>query len=889
MRIRLTPYRDAAMKAFLIALACALCVPAVAVAEDSAPTARAAADSAESGFVRRVYTDEAGEHRYSVYLPRDYSPAEQWPVILYLHGAGVSGARGDWETAHGLGAVIKARGYPAIVVMPQCDPGDAPLLERWSGNSPDGRRALRILQEVEESYSIDPQRRILAGWSMGGYGAWSLAAASPEKWSAVVAVSGGGDPELASQLTNVPIWAIHGVKDRAVLPEQSQSMANAVNAAGGRAECTILPGVAHDAWKYAFASRAVIDWMLDPADHSPDVERLLAEAQALRDSGAAAELAGEFRPALIMPRAVSIRLENEALRTIGYGLPAEIDAEHLSGAIEDQHFTFTAAGETFEITQADLSYAAHLQQVLIAAQGDGTVRVQIGLRPLTLRIGETRIFGTQHQATAGPVVVRLGHRRPVWINLTLEPAIVDHELRLVLRDAEFRIPDDNWHVSRPEEVTVAGADISPELVKTAIVGGLYLRRAEVEECVARVLPALVESAEEQLHPLAVDRVMDTVWPLPVFQPRLRLQFEELQVDANGISVVAGLEAAALTIAEAPAEPRVLPALGPAVADVPRARSLEVSFAPGILEALSTMVVEAHVARIDVRDMPDQEFAALGDRTELARIFPELEQMGRDVEFRTELDVAAPFAVSRDDDDNITPVQFTASGAGDGGVAADTGAILALPTLARDRSRICVRFHLPRVLVNVEMRAAAAAGWTEYASFDVSLAQTAAIQLARTGDARRVVRIEWLDQPEISVQGGRVAATDMNDVHREHLAELLHECWTAWTAKSTQQESEVPDLEIGDARLRMEGIGWEETQLVVELDSPPTRIVNTGRRTLLYEVKGALTPWSRTLELSPGKEHEFETPYPLIFRPRNQPEEQWVPVGTRFEYGGGSRE
>ena len=876
------------MRAFLIALSCALFVPPLALGEDSAPPQPTAGESPPSGFVRRVYTDETGDHRYSVYVPPDYSAAEQWPVILYLHGAGVSGAPGEWETAHGLGAVIDARGgYPAIVVMPQCEPGDAPLLERWNGDGPDGRRALRILEEVEETYSIDAKRRILAGWSMGGYGAWSLAAEAPEKWSAVVAVSGGGNLELASRMTSVPIWAIHGERDRAVLPEQSQSMSDAVNAAGGRAVCTALPGVGHDAWKYAFSSATVIDWMLAPTAGSPDVDRLLADVRSLRDSGAISKLEGEFQPALIMPRAVSIRLGNGALRSIAYGLPASIDPEQLAGAIDDQQFTFTAAGETFEITQADLSYEAHLHQVLMAAQQDGTVRLQIGLRPLALRIGETRIVGTQHQATAGPVVVRLGHRRPVWINLTLEPAIVDHQLQLVLRDSEFRIPDDNWHVLRPEEVTVSGAEISPELVKTAIVGGLYLRRAEVEACVARVLPGLVESAEDQLRPMAVDRVMDAVWPMPVFKPRLRLQFEELQVDADGISVVAGLEAASLNILETPAEPRVLPPLGPAVADVPRARNLEISFAPGILEAVSTMMVEAHVARIDVRDMPEREFASLGDRIELAQIFPELEQMGSEVEFRTELDVAAPFAVTRGDD-GIAPVQFTASGNGPVGVE-EIGMILALPSVARDRSRICVRFHLPRVLVNVEMRDAAAQGWSEYASFDVSLAQTAAIQLARTDDSRRVVRVEWLDAPEIQVQGVRLAATDMHDVHTEHLAELLKGCWNAWTAKSTQAESEIPDLEIGEARLRMDGIGWEGTQLVADLSSPPTRIVNTGRKPLYYEVKGGVTPWSRTLELSPGEEHEYETPYPLIFRPRNQSEEHLVPVGTRFEYGGGSRE
>ncbi len=883
------PDCDAAMRLTLIVLLLLLPAQTLFGADQSSPAgtnepaSRPAADSPL--FLRRVFADDAGEHRYSVYLPSNYSETTRWPVILYLHGAGVSGADRDWETAHGLGAVIEARGgYPAIVVIPQCDPSDAPLLERWSAEHADGRRAMRILHEVEATYSVDPERRILAGWSMGGYGAWSLAAAHPEYWSAVVAVSGGANANLAERLISIPIWAIHGERDRAVLPEQSETIVTAVQAAGGHAACTLLEDVGHDAWKHAFSSQAVIDWMLDPSGHDPDTDRLAAEAVALRESGRASELEGEFRPALIMPRAVSIRLGNEALRSIAYGLPRAVDAEQLSGVIEDQHFNFTAAGETFEITQADLSYKADLERVLIAALPDGAVRLQIGLRPLALRIGETRIVGEQHQAKAGPVTIRLGHRRPVWINLTIQPSIENQQLQLSLRDSEFRVPDDNWHVSRPEQVEVSGAEIDPELVKTAIVGGLYLRRSDVEDCVERMLPALVDTAEEKLRPVAVDRVMEAVWPMPVFQPRLQLQFEELLVDTEGISVVAGIAAAPLNIVGAPAEPRVLPPLGPAAADVPRVRSLEISFAPGILEALSTMMVEEHVARIDVRDMPEPEFASLGQRTELSRIFPELEQMDDGVQFRTELDVAAPFAVTRGDNET-TPVQFTASG--DGSVTAEeTGAILALPNLARDRSRINVRFHLPRVLVNVEMHdPAATAGWTQYASFDVSLAQTASIQLARTADARRVVRVEWLDEPEIMVQGGRLGAAPDDVTHHEHLAELLSECWSAWTSKSTQDESDVPDLEIGDSRLRMEGIGWEGTQLVAELASPPTRIINTGRRPLYYEVRGAMTPWSRTIKLGPGDEHEFETPYPLMFRPRNQSEEQTIPVGTTFQYDG----
>ena len=211
-----------------------------------------------TGFLDKILVEGGSEHRFAVYIPDDYDPARQWPVILYLHGAGYSGADGRQHLASGLAQVVREQGnFPAIVVFPQCEELDAPLLPRWQADSPDGGRALRMLERAQRWGCA------LAGWSMGGYGAWSLAAADPDRWSAVVAVSGGGNPQLASKIT-APVWAIHGAADRAILPVQSQRMVDAVNAAGGQATLTVLDDVSHDAWRYAFLSPTVRNWMLAP-------------------------------------------------------------------------------------------------------------------------------------------------------------------------------------------------------------------------------------------------------------------------------------------------------------------------------------------------------------------------------------------------------------------------------------------------------------------------------------------------------------------------------------------------------------------------------------------------------------------------------------------------
>ena len=93
--------------------------------------------SATAGFEDRVFNDADGEHRYSVFLPKDYSPDQKWPVILFLHGAGERGTDGKRQLTLGLGPVVKhqADTFPAIAVFPQCEDLQGRYLTGWLAGS----------------------------------------------------------------------------------------------------------------------------------------------------------------------------------------------------------------------------------------------------------------------------------------------------------------------------------------------------------------------------------------------------------------------------------------------------------------------------------------------------------------------------------------------------------------------------------------------------------------------------------------------------------------------------------------------------------------------------------------------------------------------------------
>src|SRR5690606_22991094 len=170
------------------------------------------ADDAESGFVLNTH----GDRKYVVFVPSSPPPPQGYPLILFLHSAGERGTDGERQLDLGLGPAIRRRAgsFPGIVVFPQADYADGPILETWRVGEPQGELARAILTDVEQRWPVDPDRRALTGWSMGAYGALSHAAADPQHFSRVLAVAGGGEPQWGPPLATLPVWLVHGADDR---------------------------------------------------------------------------------------------------------------------------------------------------------------------------------------------------------------------------------------------------------------------------------------------------------------------------------------------------------------------------------------------------------------------------------------------------------------------------------------------------------------------------------------------------------------------------------------------------------------------------------------------------------------------------------------------------
>ncbi|MHB0956546.1 MAG: carboxylesterase family protein [Pirellulaceae bacterium] len=191
---------------------------------------------------------------YLLYLPKDYAQQDSWPLLLFLHGAGERGDDLERVKVHGPPKLIAAgKEFPFIVVSPQC-----PSNQWWQPHE-----LTALLDEIVEKYAVDQDRIYVTGLSMGGFGTWSLAGFSPDRFAALVPICGGGDPNLVRRLARLPVWVFHGAKDSVVPLAASEKMVEALKRANGNVKFTVYPDAEHDSWTAAYEDPELYRWLLE--------------------------------------------------------------------------------------------------------------------------------------------------------------------------------------------------------------------------------------------------------------------------------------------------------------------------------------------------------------------------------------------------------------------------------------------------------------------------------------------------------------------------------------------------------------------------------------------------------------------------------------------------
>lgn len=189
--------------------------------------------------------------------PDDVQPGEKLPMIVFLHGAGERGDDYDLLCKHGVPKLFSIDesydGIRAVTVSPQCPEGIV-----WTTLS---LFVTDLIRSLIEPMQVDEDRITLTGLSMGGFGAWHIACDHPNMFAAIAPLCGGGMAWCAKLIKHLPIRVYHGEEDTDVLPVYSQLMVDGVRAAGGKVDFTLMPGVKHNCWTYAYEETDLLKWL----------------------------------------------------------------------------------------------------------------------------------------------------------------------------------------------------------------------------------------------------------------------------------------------------------------------------------------------------------------------------------------------------------------------------------------------------------------------------------------------------------------------------------------------------------------------------------------------------------------------------------------------------
>ena len=198
---------------------------------------------------------------YLLFVPKNMEQDNLYPLVLFLHGWDGHGSDNLKQISGGnlWGSRVwvlpeNQKEFPCFVVAPQSS-------ATWSKDQL--AVVIELLDQIDNEFPIDKQRKYVTGQSMGGLGTWRMVSSYPDVFAAGVPICGYVDQEWATAIAthNVGIWAFHGDADETVPVSRSRGMIAAIKKAGGKPRYTEYPGVGHASWMGAYTEEKLFSWL----------------------------------------------------------------------------------------------------------------------------------------------------------------------------------------------------------------------------------------------------------------------------------------------------------------------------------------------------------------------------------------------------------------------------------------------------------------------------------------------------------------------------------------------------------------------------------------------------------------------------------------------------
>ena len=168
----------------------------------------------------------------------------------------------------------------------------------------------------------------------------------------------------------------------------------------------------------------------------------------------------------------------------------------IGGPVADIHDSTQSSGFRFSVALRAVQYEGQKDRTLLEQHEDGSLTIWVAFRDIQLTIGQISLSGQPGSATCGPLAMRIGHQREIWVAFDFDHQS-DVNQTLKLSGSRCRIADDNWLIGSPAWVRTSGFFMTESKVINGVRSGLAGKRARIEQELQRIAYAeLGESCTE---------------------------------------------------------------------------------------------------------------------------------------------------------------------------------------------------------------------------------------------------------------------------------------------------------------------------------------------------------------------------------------------------------
>ena len=193
------------------------------------PDIQAVLDENAGKFEQRTFSnpDTGDTLEYSLYVPESYDDAQTYPLLMFIPDATGAGKSAQEIVAQYYGAAVwvtdadQAK-HPSFVVVPAFS--ETVVNDAWEVSG-QVETAVRLLQALQETYSIDASRLYTTGQSMGCMTSLYLNSVYPDLFAASMFVSGQWDISVLKPLEERKFFYITAGGDAKASGGQDEVMA----------------------------------------------------------------------------------------------------------------------------------------------------------------------------------------------------------------------------------------------------------------------------------------------------------------------------------------------------------------------------------------------------------------------------------------------------------------------------------------------------------------------------------------------------------------------------------------------------------------------------------------------------------------------------------------